>query len=115
MDWKINIERVLDMAIEISVTNAAAFNTSVPDAFFDISFTNEAAFSYAGNSSIYYYALLTDSTSGTAKTQEVTFEVPKTQQGTIDASTKQTFTIENAGALLSPVTASGGRILYVAQ
>jgi len=103
------------MAIEISVTNAAAFNTSVLDAFYDISFTNDAAFSYAGNSSIFYYALLTDSTPSTAKTQEVTFKVPKIQQGTIDADTKQTFTIENTGTLLSPVTASGGRILYVAQ
>ena len=103
------------MAIEISVTNAVAFNTSVSDAFFDISFTNDAAFSYAGNSSIYYYALLTDSTAGTAKTQQVTFEVPKTEQGTIDASTTETFTIENTEELLSPVTASEGRILYVAQ
>ncbi|WP_143323067.1 hypothetical protein [Clostridium sp. HBUAS56010] len=103
------------MAINVSVTNAEAFNSSVEDAFFDISFTNDTAFNYAADTSIYYYALLTDSTEGTAKTQEVTFVVPKTELGTIDASTVQSFAFENTESLVAPVTATGGRILYVAQ
>lgn len=103
------------MAINVTVTNAEAFDKSVNDAFYDITFTNTNSFNYAGSSNIYYAALLTDSTPGTALTQEVTFSIYEATQGTIAANTNQTFTFENTENLISPVTASNGRILYVAQ
>lgn len=103
------------MAINVNVTNAEAFDKSVNDAFYDITFTNTNSFSYAGTSNIYYAALLTDSTPGTALTQEVTFSIYEATQGTMAADTNQTFTFENTEKLISPVTASNGRILYIAQ
>ncbi|ABX42313.1 hypothetical protein [Lachnoclostridium phytofermentans] len=103
------------MAINVSVTNAEPFDKSVNDAFYDITFKNTNSFDYAGSSNIYYVALLTDSTPGTALTQEVTFLIFEATQGTIAADTEQNFTFENTEKLIAPVTASNGRILYVAQ
>lgn len=103
------------MAINVTVTNAESFDLSTADAFFDIIYTNTNAFDYAENSNIYYYALLTDSTPVTALTREVTFSIHELTEGTIAADTPQTFTFENTTDLLSPITASGGRICYLAQ
>ncbi|MFA9464302.1 MAG: hypothetical protein ACERKN_08390 [Velocimicrobium sp.] len=83
--------------------------------FFDIIFTNTNAFSYAANSTIYYYAYLTDSTAGTPLTREVTFAVDEVAEGTVAADTPVTFTFENTTNLVPTVTPSDGRIFYVAQ
>ncbi len=102
------------MAIGVTVTTAENFDTSEDNVFFDITFTNTNAFSYAANSNIYYYAYLTDSTPTTPKTREVTFSVSKTTAGTIDANSTQTFTFENTTTLVPDITATDGRIFYVA-
>ncbi len=103
------------MAINVTVTNAEALDNSTPNAVLDISFTNTNAFSYAANSNIYYYALLTDSTSGTPLTREVTFSVSEVTQGTVAANTTKTFTFENTTNLVPTITGTSGRICYVAQ
>lgn len=103
------------MAINVTVTNAENFDTDILDAYYDVNFTNTNAFSYAANSNIYYSALLTDSTPVTPLTQEVTFKIAETTEGTMAADTSQPFTFENIENLVSPVTASNGRILYTAQ
>jgi hypothetical protein len=103
------------MAINVTVTNAEPLNLSMPNAFLDITFTNTNAFDYAGNSNIYYSALLTDSTPGTALTREVTFVVSQTTGGTIAANTSQTFTFENTTNLVPTITGSDGRIIYLEQ
>ena len=103
---------VFFMAINVTVTTAETLDANTPDAFFDITFTNTDAFTYAANSSIYFYALLTDSTSAT---EPVTFTLPKTTAGTIAANTATTFTFENTASLVPTVTGNNGRILYVAQ
>lgn len=100
------------MAINVTVTTAQVLDANTPDAFFDITFTNTNAFDYAANSSIYFYALLTDSTSATTT---VTFTLPQTTAGTIAANTETTFTFENTANLVPTVVGSDGRILYVAQ
>lgn len=100
------------MAINVTVTTAQALDANTPDAFFDITFTNTNEFDYAANSNIYFYALLTDSTSATTT---VTFTLPQTTAGTIAANTATTFTFENTTNLIPTVTGSNGRILYVAQ
>ncbi len=102
------------MAINVTVANAENFDTSEENVFFDITFTNTNAFSYAANSTIYYYAFLTDSTSGTALTREVTFAVDETASGTIAAGTPITFTFENTTNLVPAITPSDGRIFFVA-
>ena len=103
------------MAINVTVANAENFNTSEDNVFFDITFTNTNAFSYHANSTIYYYAFLTDSTSGTALTREVTFAVSETTEGTIAANTSKTFTFENTTNLVPDITPTNGRIFFVAQ
>ncbi|PHV72328.1 hypothetical protein CS063_02300 [Sporanaerobium hydrogeniformans] len=99
------------MAINVTVTDAQALDANTPNTFFDITFTNTNEFDYAENSNIYFYALLTDSTSATTT---VTFTLPKTTAGTIAANTSTSFTFENTANLVPTVTASQGRILYVA-
>ncbi|MDD3413457.1 MAG: hypothetical protein PHY47_05600 [Lachnospiraceae bacterium] len=103
------------MAITVTVANAERLTPSTPNSFLDITFTNTNAFSYAANSKIYYYALLTDATSGAALTREVTFVVSKSSAGDIDAGDSEPFIFENTTNLVSPITASNGRICYVAQ
>lgn len=103
------------MAINVTVTSAETMDPSNPNAYFDVTFTNTNEFSHAANSNIYYHALLTDSTSGTPLTRQVTFTVSKTTQGTIAANTPQTFTLENTTNLVPTITGSEGRILYLAQ
>ncbi|WP_304341227.1 hypothetical protein [Metaclostridioides mangenotii] len=103
------------MAINVTVTSAEPLDLSNPNAFLDITFTNTNAFDYAENSNIYYSALLTDSTPGTALTREVTFVVSQTAEGTIAANTTKTFTFENTTNLVPTITGSDGRIIYVAQ
>jgi hypothetical protein len=103
------------MAIEVTVATAEALDSSEENSFFDITFTNTNAFSYAANSNVYFYALLTDSTSGTPLTREVTFVISETTEGTIAADTENTFTFENSTNLVPAITASNARICYVAQ
>ena len=103
------------MEITVTPTAAESFDLSSENRFYDITFTNSNSFDYAANSNIYYYALLTDSTPTTPLTRAVTFTMSETTEGTIAADTAQTFTFENTTDLVAPVTASNGRICYVAQ
>jgi hypothetical protein len=103
------------MAINVTVADASPLDSSTPDALLVFTFTNTAAFSYAANSSIYYYVFLTDSTPTTPLTQEVTFVVPETTQGTIAAGTPAPFELVNTLNLISPITATNGRICYKPQ
>jgi len=103
------------MEITVTPTAAESFDLSTDNAFYDITFTNTNIINYAANSNVYYYALLTDSTGGTPLTREVTFTLAETTQGSIPADTAQLFTFENTTSLVAPVTASNGRICYVAQ
>jgi len=112
---KYNYKEGLSMAINVTVTSAEPLDLSNPNAYLDITFTNTNAFDYAENSNIYYSALLTDSTPGTALTREVTFVVSQTAEGTIAANTTKTFTFENTTNLVPTITGSDGRIIYVAQ
>lgn len=101
------------MAISVSVSQPEALTESTSNAFLDITFSNSEAYTYAANSTVYFYALLTDSTSGTPKTLEVTFELPVTTSKTIDANTPQNFVFENTTNLVPTVTGSNGRICYL--
>lgn len=103
------------MAINVSVTSAEALDPVDQNKFFDITFTNTNSFDYAANSKIYYYALLTDSTSGTPLTREVTFTVSKTTEGSIAANTAEVFTFENTTNLVPTINPSNGRICYTTQ
>ena len=103
------------MAIPVTVATNEALSTSEEAAFLDVTFTNSEAFSYAANSNVYYSALLTDSTSGTPLTQEVTFVINHTTAGNVAADTEQTFSFENLMNLVPEITGSDGRILYVPQ
>lgn len=103
------------MAIDVTVANASPLDSSDPDALLIFTFTNTNAFSYAASSNIYYYAYLTDSTPTTPLTQEVTFVVPETTEGTIGAGTPAPFELVNALNLVSPITATNGRICYTPQ
>jgi hypothetical protein len=103
------------MEITVTPTAAESFDLSLQNAFYDITFTNSNIINYAANSKVYFYALLTDSTPVTPLTREVTFALNETTQGSIAADTPQTFTFENTTSLVAPVTASAGRICYVAQ
>lgn len=103
------------MEITVTPTAAESFDLSTDNAFYDITFTNSNIINYAANSKVYFYALLTDSTGGTPKTRAVTFALSETTQGSIPADTPQTFTFENTTTLVAPVTASNGRICFVAQ
>lgn len=103
------------MAIAVTVATNETLSTVEENSFLDITFTNTEAFSYAANSNVYYYALLTDSTSGTPLTQEVTFVINYTAAGDVPADTEQTFSFENTLNLVPTITGSDGRILYTAQ
>ena len=102
------------MAINVTVT-PKGLDAITENEFFDVTFTNNAAFSYAANSNVYFYALLTDATSGTALTREVTFTVHYDTEGTIAINTTTTFTFENTTNLVPTITGSNGRVCYVAQ
>ena len=101
------------MAINVTVATADQLSQSENDSFLEITFTNTNAFTYAANSTIYYYALLTDSTPDTPLTREVTFTVEKTTSGTIAASSTQTFYFENTTDLIPTITGSNGKICYM--
>lgn len=98
---------------EIDISSPQAFNVSQDNQFFDITFKNTAAFSYAAGN-IYFYALLTDSTTPSALTQEVTFVVTEATAGTYPINTVTPFTFKNTMNLVPTVTGSNGRILYTA-
>ncbi|MFQ8599772.1 MAG: hypothetical protein ACLSAP_03730 [Oscillospiraceae bacterium] len=100
------------MATNVTVANATALDKSSENSLLTITFTNTNAFDYAANSTIYYYALLTDGTADTPQTREVVFTVPQTAEGTVAAGTSKTFTMENDTNLAPAITASDGKICY---
>ena len=103
------------MAIDVTVANASPLDSSDPDALLIFTFTNTNEFDYAASSNIYYYAYLTDSTPTTPLHQDVTFIVPKTTEGTVDVGTPAPFELLNDSNLVSPITATNGRICYTPQ
>lgn len=102
------------MAIAVTVTTNETLSEVLEDAVLDITFTNEEAFTYAANSTVYYLALLTDSTPVTPITRQVTFSVFHATGGTVAADQTQSFTFENTTNLVGTITGSDGRICYMA-
>lgn len=102
------------MAIAVTVTTNETLSEVQDNAVLDITFTNSVAFTYAAQSTVYYLALLTDSTPGTPLTREVTFSVYHETAGTVDADQTQSFTFENSTSLVPTITGSNGRICYTA-
>ncbi|WP_304508065.1 hypothetical protein [Anaerotignum sp.] len=102
------------MAIAVTVTTNETLSEVQDNAVLDVTFTNSEAFTYAAESTVYYLALLTDSTPVTPLTREVTFSVYHATSGTIAADQTQTFTFENSTSLVPTITGSDGRICYMA-
>ncbi|KXL52192.1 hypothetical protein CLNEO_23570 [Anaerotignum neopropionicum] len=102
------------MAIAVTVTTNETLSEVQDNAVLDITFTNLEAFTYAAESTVYYLALLTDSTPVTPLTREVTFSVYHETGGTVDADETQSFTFENTTNLIPEITGSDGRICYMA-
>ena len=100
------------MTTNVTVANATALDNSSENTLITIIFTNTAAFDYAANSTVYYSVRLTDGTADTPQTREVVFSVPQTAEGTVEAGTAKTFTMENDTNLVPEITASDGKICY---
>ena len=102
------------MAVAVTVATNETLSEDRQNSVLDITFTNTEAFTYVADSTVYYLALLTDSTTPTALTRQVTFSIYHATGGTVAASQTQTFTFENSTNLVAEITGSNGRICYKA-